>query len=83
MKLQELRNMYQDEEFIIGHKGDTLIVPKKVKIKSDLTVWYDGGCIINGMKDKEFDHHKNSVSELSSMMGLSKEDLKLKKKKVL
>lgn len=54
--LAELKKIYGNMEFYIAHYDGNLIVPKKVKIDDNLVVWYDGACIINGMKDKLFHH---------------------------
>lgn len=64
MRLFELRSLYGDNKFIISQYNDlykTVIVPKEVTIKEDLTVWNDGSCIINGMLDKAFIHSKKDL----------------------
>lgn len=69
LKLKELRNIYGNEPFALAYAGkdqfdlnlttDNIILPKEVTIKEDLTVWRDGACIINGMKDVEFISSRN------------------------
>lgn len=39
--LQEIRNLYSSKAFILGYVGNTIILPKEVTIKEDLTVWND------------------------------------------
>lgn len=62
-QLHEIRDIMQDEEFYISTlaidsnlKNYIYVIPKKVKIKSDLTVWdvKTGACIINGMHNFSF-----------------------------
>lgn len=66
--LAELKQTYGNNEFFIAfYDLNTSIQPKKVRINDDLTVWHDGGCIINGMKDKLFDH---ALDQKSLMINL-------------
>ena len=63
--LFSLKCLYGTEKFVIAcynDKYDQVIHPKTVSIKSDLTVWHNGSCIINGMTDALFLHNKNCNS---------------------
>lgn len=69
MRLSELRSLYVDNMFIIGQYNSaykTVIIPKEVVIKEDLTVWHDGACIINGMHDEDFVHSKNDKNSVKN-----------------
>ena len=63
--LIELRDLYQNKEFVIAcynDKYDQVIHSKIVSINDDLTVWNNGSCIINVMTDTLFLHNKNCNS---------------------
>lgn len=69
MRLYELKQLYGDSTFILGQYNEehkVTIIPKEVTIKEDLTVWHDGACIINGMRDKDFFHSKSDFKFVKS-----------------
>lgn len=80
--LSDIRNLYSNESFILGYVCNTIILPKEVTIKEDLTVWHDGACIINGMKDQSFYYGTYSKMVLEEM-NLTKDQQKVKQKKRL
>ena len=80
--LQEIRNLYLNKSFILGYVGNTIILPKDVTIKEDLTVWHDGACIINGMKDQSF-YYGTYPKMVLEEMKLTKDQQKIKQKKWL
>ncbi len=80
--MQEIRNLYLNKSFILGYVGNTIILPKDVTIKEDLTVWHDGACIINGMIDQSFYYGTYSKMVLEEM-NLTKDQQKVKQKKRL
>lgn len=59
--LAEIREIYGDQAFALAQftNLDHMIKPKIVTIKSNLTVWCDSACIINGMKGHNFIHDKD------------------------
>lgn len=64
--LEDLYKLYGNKSFILACGGDTKIQPKEVIIKEDLTVWHNGACIINGMKDILF-HHGEDKKEMEKL----------------
>ena len=74
-QLYKIREVYGDKDFYIAHIGNvtgdniTSVLPKKVTIRENLTVWDSktGACIINGMQLLSFLHCVDSDAGLKEI----------------